>query len=133
MGEHQSIWKTDRRLSEVEHLLHHPLPGPFDRAHITLAIHHVDIFLHTYLVGATAIKKAVRYDLSPALHIAVARIIELASATSPAEFLLAFIRITSTSFINVVAIRETVKKDIIASRSLAKISVPLRSRSFSIN
>ena len=44
---------------------------------------------HTYLVGATVIKKTVCYDSSPALHIAEARVIELPSGTSLAQFLMA--------------------------------------------
>ena len=47
-------------------------------------------FLHTYLVGATAIKKAVCYDSSPALHSAAARVIELLSGTSLAQFLMVY-------------------------------------------
>lgn len=75
--------------------------------------------LHTYLVGATAIKKAACHDSSPALHIAEARIVELASATSPAEFLLAFTPIASASFIIVVAIRDPLEKDFVALHRVA--------------
>ena len=49
------------------------------------------LFLHTYLVGATVIKKTVCYDSSPALHIAEARVIELSSGTSLAQFLMVFL------------------------------------------
>ena len=47
--------------------------------------------LHTYLVGATEIKKSVCYDSSPALHIAAARVIELSSGTSLAQFLMVYL------------------------------------------
>ena len=48
----------------------------------------ISFFLHTYLVGASAIIKAVCYDLNPALHSAEVRVIELVSATSLAKFLM---------------------------------------------
>ena len=48
-----------------------------------------NFFLHTYLVGATAIKKAVRYSSNPALHIAEVRAVEWPSGPSLAEFLMA--------------------------------------------
>lgn len=44
--------------------------------------------LHTYLVGTLAIKKALGYDLSPALHSAEVKVIELPSGTSSAKFLM---------------------------------------------
>ena len=46
--------------------------------------------LHTYLVRREAITKAFSYDLSPALHIAEAKVIELLSGTSFAQFLMVF-------------------------------------------
>ena len=45
--------------------------------------------LHTYLVRRTSVKMGVPYIVSPALHIAATNGIELASATSLAQFLLA--------------------------------------------
>ena len=47
--------------------------------------------LHTYLVGTWAITKAFGYDLSPALHIAEAKVIELPSGISLAQFLMVFL------------------------------------------
>ena len=60
--------------------------------------------LHTYLVGATVIKKTVCYDSSPALHIAEARVIELSSGTSLAQFLMVFLTFeASYIFIDAIA------------------------------
>ena len=53
---------------------------------------------HTYLVRSWAINKAFAHDLSPALHIAEAKVIELPSGTSFAQFLMVFL-ITSRGFI----------------------------------
>ena len=47
--------------------------------------------LHTYLVGATVIKKTVCYNSSPTLHIVEARVIECPSGPSLAEFLMVFL------------------------------------------
>ena len=46
---------------------------------------------HTYLVRSWAINKAFAHDLSPALHIAEAKVIELPSGTSFAQFLMVFL------------------------------------------
>ena len=43
------------------------------------------------LVGTWAITKAFGYNLSPALHIAEAKVIELLSGTSSAQFLMVFL------------------------------------------
>ena len=43
------------------------------------------------LVGTWAITNAFGYDLSPALHIAEAKVIELLSGTSSAQFLMVFL------------------------------------------
>ena len=66
-----------------------------------------NIFLD--LVGATAIKKAVCYDSSPALHIAEARVVECPSGPSPAEFLMVFLTL-EVLFIGGFAICGTSKK-----------------------
>ena len=54
--------------------------------------------LHTYLVGLWAIIKAFEYDLSPALHSAAAKVIELPSGTSSAQFLLVFLTSEVSAF-----------------------------------
>ncbi len=46
---------------------------------------------HTYLVRDWAINKAFVHDLSPALHIAEAKVIELISIISFAQFLMVFL------------------------------------------
>ena len=51
----------------------------------------ISFLLHTYLVGTWAITKAFGYNLSPALHIAEAKVIELPSGTSSAQFLMVFL------------------------------------------
>lgn len=50
----------------------HPLPGVRLRVYIPALffLDSLSFLLHTYLVGASAIKKAVCYDSNPALHIA---------------------------------------------------------------
>ena len=55
------------------------------------------------------IKKTVCYDSSPALHIAEARVIELPSGTSLAQFLMVFLTLEAL-FIVVVALCGTAKK-----------------------
>ena len=54
--------------------------------------------------------KAVRYDSNPALHMAEVRVIELASATSLAEFLMALLLVL-LSFIIVLAQCGTLGED----------------------
>ena len=56
-------------------------------------LHFIVHFWLTYmidLVGTWAIMNAFGYDLSPALHIAEAKVIELLSGTSSAQFLMVF-------------------------------------------
>jgi len=63
------------------------LPG--SRLHSKFDLHPLsNFFLHTYLFGVAAIKKAVHYDTSPALHSAETRAIELSSDISPEQFLM---------------------------------------------
>ena len=50
------------------------------------------------LVGTWAIMNAFGYDLSPALHIAEAKVIELLSGTSSAQFLMVFLTSEALSF-----------------------------------
>ena len=67
--------------------------------------------LHTYLVGREAITKAFSYDLSPALHIAEAKVIELLSGTSFAQFLMDFPHLEAFFlFINLVALCDGLEK-----------------------
>ena len=63
---------------------------------ISASISNSSFSLHTYLVRREAITKAFSYDLSPALHIAEAKVIELPSGTSFAQFLMVFL--TSEAF-----------------------------------
>ena len=79
---------------------HYKIPSP------SLSI---SFLLHTYLVGAIVIKKTVCYDSSPALHIAEARVIELPSGTSLAQFLMVCPR-SRCLFIVVVALCDAAKK-----------------------
>ena len=50
----------------------------------------ISFSLHTYLVAIQGDQKGSDHDLSPALHIAAAKVIELPSGISAAIFLLAF-------------------------------------------
>ena len=61
------------------------------------------------------IKKTVCYDSSPALHIAEARVIELLSGTSLAQFLM--VLLPQTLFIVVVAWCDAAKKRLVAVES----------------
>ena len=66
------------------------------------------------LVGTWAIMNAFGYDLSPALHIAEAKVIELLSGTSSAQFLMVFPHLKRLLlFINLMALRHTLKKSMI--------------------
>ena len=58
------------------------------------------------------IKKTVCYDSSPALHIAEARVIELSSGTSLAQFLMVFLTLRGFTilFINAGALRDGLEK-----------------------
>ena len=66
----------------------------------------------TDLVGTWAITKAFGYDLSPALHIAEAKVIELLSGTSSAQFLMVFLTFEALLFINLMALRNGLKKSV---------------------
>ena len=58
---------------------------------------------HTYLVRSWAIKKAFAHDLSPALHIAEAKVIELPSGTSFAQFLMVFLTLEAHVFFSLMS------------------------------
>jgi len=66
------------------------LPGAEPRYKVPLAP--APFFLpHTYLVGVVLNMKRIHYDLSPALHIAEVKVIELPSGISLAKFLMVFL------------------------------------------
>ena len=56
--------------------------------------------------------KAFGYDLSPALHIAEAKVIELLSGTSFAQFLMVFLT-SEALFIILIALRDRLEKSIV--------------------
>ena len=64
--------------------------------------------------------KAFGYDLSPALHIAEAKVIELLSGTSFAQFLMVFLTSEVLFFINLIAQRNGLekKKDVTCSQNV---------------
>lgn len=80
-------------LSEVSPSVHHNYPA-LSQSIYSRPIPPTPIFsLHTYLIGASVIKKTVSHDLRPALHSAEAKVIELSSDISLVQFLMVLLNL----------------------------------------